>query len=208
MSVQNARPRRRLSKEDRREQILAAALSAFAKGGYHGTHVEHVIRAAGVARGTFYLHFDSKHAVFSALVDRMLEVFLSVTPPLAEPPVRTVADAEAILRASYRVVLETFREHRVLSRLLFEEAVGLDKGFASRLSRHFDAWRARVRATLALFVEKGVARKDLDVDVTSDLVLGMVERATRVHILPERAPDLDRLIDAIVRFELGGIRGR
>ena len=74
------RPRTRLAKDDRRAQLLAAAERAFLRGGYHGTHVDDVIREAGIARGTFYLHFESKHAVFSALVDRMLTIFLAAKP--------------------------------------------------------------------------------------------------------------------------------
>lgn len=200
------RPRRRLTREARREEILDAALTVFGRGGYHGTHVDDVIRAAGVARGTFYLHFESKHAVFEALVDRMLEVFLDARPTAPEPDVRGPADAEAILRASYRTVFETFRKHRRLCRLLFEEAVGLDKGFRARLARHLGVWHERVRKTLAWFVERGAARKGLDVEVTADLVLGMVERITKSRLLGDDAPDLDRLVDAIVSFEMRGIR--
>ena len=102
-------------------------------------------------------------------------------------------------------LFETFRRHRTLCRLLFEEAVGLDKGFADRLEEHFGVWHERVAATLQLFVKRGVARRDLDVEVTADLVLGMVERITRRHLFPERAPYLDRLVDAVVSLELRGI---
>jgi AcrR family transcriptional regulator len=202
------KPRRRLSREARREQILDAALRAFGRGGYHGTQVEDVVREAGVARGTFYLHFESKHEVFAALVERMLSVFLEVRPAEPEPDVRSPADAEAILRASYRTVLETFRRHRHLCRLLFEEAVGLDKGFTARLQEHYRVWHDRVARTFRMFVQRGAARRDLDVEVTADLVLGMVERLTRVHLLGERAPDMDRLVDAIVALEMRGIRSR
>ena len=205
MSVQKKTPRRRLPPAERREEILAAALRVFGKGGYHGTHVDHVIRAAGVARGTFYLYFQSKHDVFAALVDRMLQIFLDARPAVAEPKVRSVADAEAVLRLSYRALFETFREHRHLCRLLFDEAVGIDKGFAEQLNRHLGAWHERVASTIRMFVEKGVGRRGLDIEVTSDLVLGMVERLTRRHLFQEKAPDLERLVDAIVSLELHGI---
>ncbi len=194
--------------EARREQILDAALTAFCRGGYHGTHVAHVIREAGVARGTFYLYFDSKHEVFAALVDRMLRIFLDARPEGPNPEVRTEADAEAVLRRSYRTVLSTFREHRRLCRLLFDEAVGIDKGFADRLAKHYRAWHARVRDTLADFAARGVARRDLDADLTADLVLGMVERLTRRHLFAERAPSIERLVDALVAFEMRGILPR
>lgn len=200
-----ASARTRLPKEERREQILAAALKVFGQGGYHATHVDHVIREAGVARGTFYLYFQSKHEVFAALVERMLKIFLDARPAMPEPEVLSLADAEQLLRRSYHALFSTFRQHRELCRLLFDEAVGLDKGFADQLAKHFAVWHERVCSTFRLFVERGVARRDLDLEVTSDLVLGMVERLTRRYLFAPRAPDLERLVDGLVAFELHGI---
>ncbi|MDJ0523090.1 MAG: TetR/AcrR family transcriptional regulator [Planctomycetota bacterium] len=201
-------PRRLLKREARREQILAAALKAFSRGGYHGTHVADVIAEADIARGTFYLHFQSKHDVFAALVDRTLAILLDVRPAGEEPPVRRRADAEAILRASYATVLETIHEHRQLMRLLFDEALGIDKGFRKQLDQHFGVWHERIVQTLAFFQERGVARADLDVEVTGQLALGMVERLARRYLFGARKPDIPRLVDALVAFELRGIAGR
>lgn len=200
--------RKNLTKEARREQILQAALKAFTKGGYHGTHVDHVIGEAGIARGTFYLHFESKHDVFAALVDRTLDLILDAGPAGEEPEISSPADAEAILRASYETVLTTFHEHRKLVRLLFEEAVGLEKGFRKKLEKHFEVWHQRVAYTLDYFVKRGAARKGLDVEVTAEMVLGMVERLTRRYLFTAKKPDIARLVDALVSFELGGIRAR
>ncbi len=202
------RPRRRirLARDDRRAQILVAAERAFLRGGYHGTHVEDVIREAGIARGTFYLHFESKHAIFAALVDRMLTIFLEARPTAPEPVVRTVADAEALLRLSTRMVLTTFRAHRGLCRLLLEEAVGADKGFAARLDAHEREWHARVAATRREFVAMGVARRDLDCDIHAEMVIGMMERLTRRYVLPDPEPDIEALVTEVVALEMRGIR--
>lgn len=204
--AKRARKRRRLDPKARREEILAAALRAFVRGGYHGTHVADVIAEARVARGTFYLYFRSKHEVFGALVDRMFSVFLDALPEDRDLTVRSVSDAEALLRRSYGAVFDAFRRHRELGRLLFEEAVGADKGFAERLAKHFTEWHRRVRETLQALVEGRVARRDLDVDTTADLVLGMVERVARRHVFARKTPDVERLVEAITAFELRGVR--
>lgn len=202
------KPRRLMQREARREQILTAALKAFSRGGYHGTHVADVIAEAQIARGTFYLHFQSKHDVFAALVDRTLEILLDVRPEREEPPVRRRADAEAILRASYTLVLETIHQHRRLMRLLFDEALGIEKGFRKQLEQHFAIWHERITATLRYFQEHGVGRDDLDIEVTGQLALGMVERLARRYLFGARQPDIPRLVDALVAFELRGIAGR
>jgi AcrR family transcriptional regulator len=203
------RPRRRLPKEARRAEILDAALRAFVRGGYHGTQVEDVIREAGIARGTFYLHFESKHDVFAALVDRTLGVFLDARPPMPDgDDLRTAADVERRLRVVYRTLFETFHRHRALGRLLFEEAVGADKGFAETLDRHFRIWHERIAGAMRILRERGLVRRDLDVDVSADLVLGMVERLARRHLFQERSPDLPRLVDAMVALEMRGLLGK
>ena len=51
----------------RREQIIAAGLACFARSGYHATTMADVAARAGVSKGTPYLYFDSKEALFLAL---------------------------------------------------------------------------------------------------------------------------------------------
>jgi len=54
---------------ERRRQILDAARDVFARRGYHAATIDDIVAATGVARGTFYLYFDDKRAVFEALID-------------------------------------------------------------------------------------------------------------------------------------------
>lgn len=51
----------------RREQIVAAAVACFARAGYHATTMADIAAAAGVSKGTPYLYFPSKTALFVAL---------------------------------------------------------------------------------------------------------------------------------------------
>jgi len=54
-------------KEDRSGEILEAALFCFSKKGFAATRMEDIARRAKIAKGTVYLYFDSKEAVFKAL---------------------------------------------------------------------------------------------------------------------------------------------
>jgi AcrR family transcriptional regulator len=51
----------------RRQQIIEAGLACFAKSGYHATTMADVAVQAGVSKGTPYLYFDGKQALFLAL---------------------------------------------------------------------------------------------------------------------------------------------
>lgn len=53
----------------RRDQIIAAAAECFARSGYHVTTMADIAEAAGVSKGTPYLYFSSKEALFLALYE-------------------------------------------------------------------------------------------------------------------------------------------
>src|SRR5260370_32418343 len=53
----------------RRDQIIAAAAECFARAGYHATTMAGIAEAAGVSKGTPYLYFPGKEALFIALYE-------------------------------------------------------------------------------------------------------------------------------------------
>lgn len=62
------RPKKRPDAEARRRAILDAALEIFAEHGFTGARMEDVARRAGIAKGTLYLYFKDKTALFEGLV--------------------------------------------------------------------------------------------------------------------------------------------
>lgn len=206
--VPRARKRTRLTREARREEILQAAVRAFCRGGYHGTHVDDVIREAGVARGTFYLHFGAKHEVFAALVDRMLGLFRSVQAEGSAEEVRDIRGARKLVRSHYRALLGMFREHRQLCRLFLDEAAGADKGFETKLAEHRSWWQQVIAGRIRTLRRRGVARPGCDAETAAWFTVGMVEMAARRFVLPEAAPDLDVLAAALADADLAGCCGR
>lgn len=63
-----AAPTRSRRKQARPGELLAAALALFVEKGYAGTRVEEVAARAGVSKGTLFLYFPSKEALFKAVV--------------------------------------------------------------------------------------------------------------------------------------------
>jgi len=83
----------------RREAILAAALDEFSSRGFAATRLEDVARQAGVAKGTIYLHFADKEALFQELVRTMLGPLVASLEQLRtiDLPIRTVLERFADL---------------------------------------------------------------------------------------------------------------
>lgn len=60
---------RRMSRDQRREQLLSTALRVFSEGGYHATSMDEIATAAGVSKPVLYQHFPGKRELFLALVE-------------------------------------------------------------------------------------------------------------------------------------------
>ena len=67
-SFSSGEPRWQRRPDARPEEILEAAKHVFGESGYAGTKLEDVARRAGVSKGTLYLYFDSKEALFREMV--------------------------------------------------------------------------------------------------------------------------------------------
>lgn len=68
--VGTAAPARRMRRADRREQILDAATRAFARTGYAATSLDDIADEAAVTRVILYRHFESKNAMYRAVLER------------------------------------------------------------------------------------------------------------------------------------------
>ncbi len=81
-------PKRKKDAETRRRELISAAWEVFAEKGVAASTVSDIVKAAGVAQGTFYLYFDSKDEVVNALAE-------DIADRMVETVERDVADAEA-----------------------------------------------------------------------------------------------------------------
>jgi AcrR family transcriptional regulator len=93
---------RRLRPEQREAAILDAALAAFAQHGFADARIEDIARAAKVSKGSVYLYFPTKQALFEALVRRdigprvaMAKGFLDACDGPLEPALSALADMVA-----------------------------------------------------------------------------------------------------------------
>jgi TetR/AcrR family transcriptional regulator, repressor for uid operon len=92
----------------RREQIIAAGLACFARSGYHATTMADVAAQAGVSKGTPYLYFDSKQALFVALAEQWdcgtgqrIDAAVGALPEAKRQSPRTVLGAVAAAIAAH-----------------------------------------------------------------------------------------------------------
>ncbi|MGH3763545.1 MAG: TetR/AcrR family transcriptional regulator [Pseudonocardiaceae bacterium] len=106
-------PGRRMTAAQREQQLLRAAVTAFAQGGYTGTTADQVARLAGVSQPYVLRLFGSKQALFLAAYrhagSRVQDAFRAAAATL--PPEAGVSDRLAALGCAY---LQLARDHELL----------------------------------------------------------------------------------------------
>ncbi|GHE96133.1 TetR/AcrR family transcriptional regulator [Streptomyces griseoluteus] len=85
---QGEHARRRLSTEERREQLLSVGARLFSESPYDDVWIERVAEIAGVSRGLLYHYFPTKRDFFAAVVERESERMLRMTAAVPGVPVR------------------------------------------------------------------------------------------------------------------------
>lgn len=180
-----------------RARLRASARRLFAERGLHAVTSHQIAEGAGVASGTFYLHFRDKNELFRELVfealaelERRLEV--SVHP--------LEAQAEPAARARAEVLLGFAEDHGELVRMLF----GRGSEGASVGADALDHMVARIEADLARNRPKGADL--LHPTVTAQALVGMWARiVTWWAESPGRAPR-EAVLQTMIDLQLSGVR--
>ncbi len=192
-----------MERSARREQVLGCAVRVFSQKGYHATTVSDIIEEAGVARGTFYLYFKSKRAIFDELLDDFLRRILG--------QVRRV-DLSAgsdhpldQMKGNVERVLEVLLSSREMARILLHEAVGLDADFDRKLEEFYARLIALTEGSLRLGQAMGLVT-GCDVRVAALCILGSVkEVVNHMLVAPEALPEKSVLAEEILNIILGGL---
>ena len=61
--------------KDTKERILETALEMFSQNGYNGTNIRELTAALGLVKSSMYKHFESKEAIWNALLDEMIAYY-------------------------------------------------------------------------------------------------------------------------------------
>lgn len=187
-----AKPRRpyaaRMPPEQRRAQLLDAALSVILEQGYSGVSIEAVARAAGVTRPVIYDHFPNLGQLLHALIEReeryAMEQLERVIPA-------DLGDAVpgATLPVSVRRLLEEVRSRPATWRLILLPPAGTPNLVREHLERN----RGRALERIELMVRAALTRaglpEDLDVELTARAIRDLTEEAGRMVLTdPKRYP--------------------
>ena len=187
--------------ERRREEILAAATSAFARHGFAGSDLQKVADALRVGKGTVYRYFASKEALFLAAVDRGLRRLQARVDaeagPEREPLDRLSRAARAYLRFfdANPEVVELFVQERAAFR-------GRRPAYFAHQDLHLAPWTGLFRS----LIREGRARR-IPVGRITDVLGAAFYGVLFTNHFQGRRPNPERQARDVLDVVLHGILG-
>jgi AcrR family transcriptional regulator len=191
------------AKQERRRQILASAKVVFADAGYHGASIHAIIERAQIARGTFYLYFSSKAAVFDSILDQAMTDLraklrrIDVADTAAAPP-------QVQLREQIVSALEYVVRDRPLATMLITAGHTPDAEATERLDQFFAEVRDLLKRALETGVEIGLLRPCKS-DLVAAAMLGMIRGVIDLIIHQTDAPTVDEVVSEMLMVALRGV---
>lgn len=191
--------RREENKRHKRESLLAAGLSSMEHVGYDRASIEQIVRDAGVARGTFYLYYPDKLALFEDLVRPWVDALLALVAGTTEElRGATRDDALAVYQRMGLGIAVLGLTHRPVILLALRES--RRPGDAGDFLR---AQEGRILAAVTGMTELAVARGLIAVEdpaLTVRVILGAAERLTFDVLTGVDVGDPLRVADQVVRL--------
>ena len=122
---------------DTKERILDAALEMFSRNGYAGTNIRELSASLGLVKSGVYKHFESKEAIWNALLDKMIAYYEEHFGSAEHlPPVPDTL--EELVRMTMQMVNITVRDERiVMTRKLLSIEQFRDERARDLATKHF-----------------------------------------------------------------------
>ncbi len=192
------------AREERRAALLVVARRIFSTKGYHATSIDDLIEGAGVARGTFYLYFESKRAIFDELLEGL---FTTIAGRVKRIDIATGAPPPAEqMDVTVDNVFTVLVENREIARILLREAIGIDDDFDRKLSDFYGRIETLIVSAVQTGMQLGLVRQ-CDPEIVARCVLGLIKEVAHYAFVDRDTDQVDirHLGREMIAFTLTGL---
>ena len=185
---------------DTKERILAAALEMFSKNGYAGTNIRELSASLGLVKSGVYKHYESKEAIWNALLDQMIAYYGEhFGSPEYLPPVPD--SLEELTRLTMHMVNITVHDEKIImTRKVLTLEQYRDARACELATKHFLTGLTEMFTHIFTgMMEKGLLRKD-DPEMLAFAYTAPI--SALIHLCdrePEKTEDAIRKIEAFSR---------
>ena len=194
------------SQEEKRRQILDAAVRAFARKGYHACRVGEIAEEAGVAYGLVYHYFGSKEEVLESIFRDTWTQMLARVREVQEEG----GSAGEQVRKVTALLLRTWRRDPDLVRVLVHEVTRSPEQLPRQIDEISHANKA-LEGIIAYGQETGEFRADLDAQLVATVFYGALEEVLTGWVmgqLPDSDEDVARAEQVVTALICDGLTKR
>ena len=143
----------RMPRDERRAQLLAAALEVFTAAGYHAAAMDEISDRAGVSKPVLYQHFPSKLDLYLAVLDTHIDSLVFAI----QKAIQSTPDNSKRVQATIAAYFDFIEADGEAFRLLFESDMNVEPAVRERLNRMTYDCAAAVSAVISL--DTGLAQE-------------------------------------------------
>lgn len=158
--------------QQRRAQILRAAMTCFARQGYRGTSMDDVVRESGLSVGAIYSYFPSKEDLFLALSDERSEQTLAYLNDVFRRPGPMADKSREAVDYFFNLLSDELLSLARVSVEFLNEA-GKSERLKERQQCRLESVRQFFRWLLTEGQRAGEVREDVDVGAAAELMLAL-----------------------------------
>lgn len=136
----------RMPRDERRAQLLAAALEVFTSAGYHAAAMDEIADRAGVSKPVLYQHFPSKLDLYLAVLDTHIDSLVFAI----QRAIQSTPDNSIRVQATIAAYFDFIEADGEAFRLLFESDMNVEPAVRERLNRMTYDCAAAVSAVISL----------------------------------------------------------
>jgi AcrR family transcriptional regulator len=189
----------RLPRDERRAQLLSAALEVFTAAGYHSAAMDEIADRAKVSKPVLYQHFPSKLELYLAVLDLHIDsLVFAIQKAIAEH--RSNADRVKATVEAYFGFIDSEGE---AFRLLFESDMSLEPQVRERLNRMTYDCAAAVSAVIS--IDTGLAKEESMMLAVG--LIGIVQTTARHWLDRDGKIDRTRATELVMNLIWRGISG-
>ncbi len=187
-------------REQRRVQILEAALAVFTENGIDHARMEDIAHEAGLSKGTLYLYFESKEALLFAMLEYLFDEYFQTAQEVMPEDEGSVAQRLYGLADAFVSYSQEFSDIWPLSYEIYAWALR-EKAVRERVREYFDVSQEMVSAMIREGIERGEFRP-VDPEETALQIIALNEGLQQLQALHDESVDwraiMRRMIDFIV----------
>tara|TARA_B100001250_G_scaffold380526_1_gene372031 strand:- start:4192 stop:4788 length:597 start_codon:yes stop_codon:yes gene_type:complete len=194
---------KQLLKDQRKEQIMSAALNVISAKGYEQSRMDDIVSESDLSKGAIYWYYKSKKEIYLSLVDHWVSEYSSGMFEALEE----IESASEKLKKLFHFFSDQFKNNPVTFKVLVEfwRMASLDNSFNKKLQHVYQDFQDYLMEIIDLGIKKGEFKK-IDPRITALSILINIEGIHWFTLFDKSGVQAHEYIDTITDFILNGLK--